>query len=148
EVTITFEPSGRVTQPRIGLALTVGRIRRGAPPGRLDRAAPVRRHDEVDALLVEPLPELPPGGRAAVAEVEVDRGRDAEQLRGTHAPQSGSRSLRSSKRTRRDATAGPARVTVPGARRDPRPRRVRRRMPPDLDVERLLDHGLRRRRDL
>ena len=35
-------------------------------------AAAVRRH-EVDAGLVEPLPELPPGGRAAVAEVEVDR---------------------------------------------------------------------------
>jgi hypothetical protein len=35
--------------------------------------------DEVDPLLVESLPELPPRGRAAVAEVEVDGRRDGEE---------------------------------------------------------------------
>src|SRR6185437_1890827 len=60
------------------LALVKGRVRRGAPPRRLDRPAAVGGHDEVDTLLAEALPELPPGGGAAVAEVEVDRGRDRE----------------------------------------------------------------------
>ena len=66
------------------LALRPGRVRRRPPPGRLDRPAAVGRHDQVDADLVEPLPELPPGGRAAVAEVEVDRRRDGEDLRRLH----------------------------------------------------------------
>ena len=48
---------------------------------------PVGRHDQVGADLVEPLPELPPRGRAAVAVVEVDRGRDGEDLRRLHARQ-------------------------------------------------------------
>ena len=82
-------PSARA-RPRAdrgeALALDVGRVRRRPPPGRLDRPAAVRRHDEVDAHLVQPLPELPPRGRAAVAEVEVDRGRDGEDLA---APSSG-----------------------------------------------------------
>ena len=62
------------------LALAIGRVRRGPPPGRLHRPAAVRRDDQVDAALVQPLPELPPRRRAAVAEVEVDGGRDGEDL--------------------------------------------------------------------
>src|SRR5262249_40589516 len=79
------EPGDRVAQTRERLALDVGRVRRCPPPGRLDRPPAVRRDDEVDPLLVQPLPELPPGRRAAVAEVEVDRGGDAEELRRAHA---------------------------------------------------------------
>ena len=74
--------------PRAGvrLALQVGRVGRRSPPGRLDRPAAVRRDDEIGALVVEALPELPPGGRAAVAKVEVDSGGDAEELRRAHRP--------------------------------------------------------------
>ena len=34
---------------------------------------------------MQPLPQLPPGGRAAVAEVKVDRRGDAEEFGGAHA---------------------------------------------------------------
>ena len=76
-----------VARPRVRLALEVGRVRRGPPPRRLDRPPAVRRDDELGALVVQRLPELPPGGRAAVAEVEVDRGGDAEELGRTHPPE-------------------------------------------------------------
>src|ERR671939_350039 len=55
---------------REGEAYAVGGVRLRSPPGALDRPAAVRRDDQVDARLVHPLPELPPGRRAAVAEVE------------------------------------------------------------------------------
>src|SRR6185436_4373651 len=61
-----------------GLALEVARVLLDAPPRRLDRAPAVRRHDEVNVGLVEPLPELPPGRRAPVVVVEVDRGDDGK----------------------------------------------------------------------
>ena len=81
-------PCSRASTSRtacVRLALAVGGVRRGPPPGRLDGSAAVGRHDEVDAGLVHPLPELPPRRRAAVAEVEVDRGGDGEDLRRLHA---------------------------------------------------------------
>src|SRR2546425_2606126 len=55
------------------LSLTVDGIGRRPPPRRFDRPSAVRRDDEVDADLVEALPDLPPRGRAAVAEVEIGR---------------------------------------------------------------------------
>src|SRR4029453_11924274 len=73
QVAIALQPGQAVAQSGVALAFTIGRVRRSAPPRRLDRTAAVRRDDEVDPGLVEPLPELPPRGRAAVAEVEVDR---------------------------------------------------------------------------
>ena len=85
QVRVALEPRDEVARAGERLALAVGRVRRGAPPRRLDRPAAVRRDDEVDALLVQPLPELPPGGRAAVAEVEVDGGGDGEDLGRAHA---------------------------------------------------------------
>ena len=84
-------PSTRATRSRTRrerLALAVAGVRRSPPPRRLDRPAAVRRDDQVAAGLVQALPELPPRRRAAVAEVEVDRGRDREDLRGLHAPSS------------------------------------------------------------
>src|SRR4029453_7420427 len=69
------------------LRLVVQRVRRGSPPRRLDRTAAIGRDDEVDPDLVQPLPDLPPGRRATVTEVEVGRGRDREDLgRRGHAP--------------------------------------------------------------
>jgi hypothetical protein len=79
EVAVALEAGEPAPQGGVSLALAVGRVRRRPPPRRLDRAAAVRRDDEVDALLVEAFPELPPRGRAAVAEVEVDRRRDGEK---------------------------------------------------------------------
>ena len=84
EVAVALEPGEPASNRRVALALDAGRVRRRPPPGRLDRLAPVRRHDQVDTDLVQPLPELPPRRRAAVAEVEVDRGRDREDLRRLH----------------------------------------------------------------
>src|SRR5437764_7406343 len=85
QVAVALEPGGDAAGPRIGLALAVGRVRRRPPPGALDRPAAVRRDDQVDARLVHPLPELPPGGRAAVAKVEVDGRGDREDLGPAHA---------------------------------------------------------------
>jgi hypothetical protein len=58
------------------LALAVARVWLGAPPGRLQPATTVGGQDQVDTGLVEALPDLPPSRRAAVAEVEIDRGDD------------------------------------------------------------------------
>ena len=94
QVAVALHAGERVADDLVRLALAVGRVRRDAPPGRLHRAAAVGRHDEVDPGLVHPLPELPPRGRAAVAEVEVDRRGDREDLRRRHAntrPGGGSR---------------------------------------------------------
>ena len=66
------------------LAFAVARVGLGAPPGRFDRGPAVRREDQVDPGLVHPLPDLPPGGRAAVPEMEVDRGDDRKYLRRPH----------------------------------------------------------------
>src|SRR3954453_6573882 len=77
----------QVACARERLALDVRRVRRRAPPRRLDRPTAVRRDDEVRALLVQPLPELPPRGRAAVEEVEVEGGSGDEQLGGPPALQ-------------------------------------------------------------
>src|SRR5262249_27891048 len=84
QVRVALQPRGEVARAGERLALAEGRVRRRTPPRALDRPAAVRRDDEVGALLVEPLPELPPGRRAAVAEVEVDRRGDAEELRPAH----------------------------------------------------------------
>ena len=84
QIPVALEARQPVAQGGVRLALAVGRVRRRPPPGRLDRAAPVRRHDEIDAGLVHPFPELPPRRRAAVAEVEVDGGRNGQDLRGLH----------------------------------------------------------------
>src|SRR5215510_7687064 len=66
------------------LGLPVARVRLGPPPRSVDGSPSVWSHDQVAARLVEALPELPPGGRAAVAEVEVDRRGDSQDLRGFH----------------------------------------------------------------
>src|SRR5207302_6728545 len=84
EVGVAVEPCGEVARGREGCAGAVHGVRFGAPPGRLDCAAAVRRDDQVDAGLAEALPELPPGRRAAVPVVEVDRGDEGEDLRGSH----------------------------------------------------------------
>ena len=84
EIPVALQPREPAAGGGEALALDPGRVRRGPPPGRLDRPAAVGRHDQVDADLVEPLPQLPPRGRAAVAVVEVDRGRDGEDLRRLH----------------------------------------------------------------
>src|SRR5205807_10622680 len=61
---------------------------------------PTRRSSDL-AGLVEALPELPPRGRAAVAEVEVDgRGRD-EQLGHAHAEKCLRRALRRDRKSTR-----------------------------------------------
>src|SRR5262249_51244739 len=84
---ISLDPCDDISHARERLALAVARVRRRPPPGRLDRPAAVRRDDQVAACLVEPLPELPPRRRAAVAKVEVDGRGDREDLRGLHGPQ-------------------------------------------------------------
>ena len=84
QVAVALQPRGEVAHACERLALAEARVRRGPPPRRLDRSAAVRRDDQVAAGLVQPLPELPPRGRAAVAEVEVDRRRDREDLRALH----------------------------------------------------------------
>ena len=84
EVPVALQPREAAAERGVALALPIGRVRRGPPPRRLDRTAAVRRHDEVGARLVEALPELPPGRRAAVAEVEVDRRGDGEDAGSAH----------------------------------------------------------------
>ena len=144
QVAVALEPRQAAADGGVRLALAVGRVRRRPPPGRLDRAAAVRRDDEVDAGLVHPLPELPPGGRAAVAEVEVDGGRDGEDLRWLHDDQSRATACRHppSKSPPRAPTgcrvphraSGPA-VVAP-AQYAPRPREHGRdRLRDDRDVE-------------
>src|SRR6266540_1691095 len=79
------------------LRLAVERVRRGPPPRRLDRLTAVGRDDQVGAGRVEPLPDLPPRGRAAVAEVEGGRRSDCEDLRRLHGAKYGDRVCRFSK---------------------------------------------------
>src|SRR5215218_6893017 len=62
------------------LAFVEGRVGSRAPPRRLNGSAAIRRDDEIDADLVHALPELPPRGRAPIAEVEVDRRGDGENF--------------------------------------------------------------------
>ena len=82
---VALQSRDEVARPGECLALAIARVRLRPPPGRLDGAAAIGRDDQVAARFVKPLPELPPGRRAAVAEVEVDRGRDGEDLRGAPA---------------------------------------------------------------
>ena len=84
QIAVALHAGEDVAHRLVRLALAVRRVRRGAPPRRLDRPAAVRRDHEVDACLVHPLPQLPPRGRAAVAEVEIDRGSRGEDLRRAH----------------------------------------------------------------
>src|SRR5262249_20552100 len=84
KVGVTLEPRREVAHACVRLAFAIRGVRRGAPPRRLDGPPPIWRDHEVDPFLVPPLPELPPGGRAAVRKVETNRGRNAEQLRGAH----------------------------------------------------------------
>src|SRR5205823_1966991 len=104
KVRVALQLRDRVAGARVGFRLPVRRVGGGPPPGRLDRATPVRSDDEVDTLLVKALPELPPGRGAAVAEVEVDRRRDREDIRGTH----------DRKVSQRPVTAPLGRLRVPG----------------------------------
>src|ERR671936_2841226 len=78
---VALQPRGQSARPGEELRLAVERVRSRPPPRRLDGTPTVRRDDEIDADLVQPLPDLPPRGRAAVAEVEIRRGRDGEDLR-------------------------------------------------------------------
>jgi len=66
------------------LALAIARVRLRPPPGRGDWTPTIWRQDQVDAGLVHALPDLPPRGRAAIAEVQIDGRDDAKKLRGTH----------------------------------------------------------------
>ena len=66
------------------LALAIARVGLGSPPGCGDRTPTVWRQDQIDTGLVHALPDLPPRGRAAVAEVQIDGRDDAEKLRGAH----------------------------------------------------------------
>ena len=85
QIAVALEPRDHVARARERLAFDVGRVRRRAPPGRFDRPPAVRRDDRGRHPPRRALPELPPRGRAAVAEVEVDGGRDGEDLRRAHA---------------------------------------------------------------
>ena len=131
EVAVALHAREHVADRLVRLALAVGRVRRGSPPGRLDRPAAIRRDDEVDAGLVHPLPELPPGRRAAVAEVEVDRGRGREDLRA-------SASVRPSPRDHRGDRLGDDRDVEPD-----RPVLEVREVEPDEVVERRAPSGRR-----
>ena len=86
--------SGRpsVTRARRGrrrLALDPGQVRGRPPPRRLDRR-PGRASRSGRRRPRRGPSRLPPRGRAAVAVVEVDRGRDGEDLRRLHADSIGS----------------------------------------------------------
>src|SRR5579884_3994449 len=127
QVAVAAQAGERVADAGVGLALAVGRVRRRPPPGGLDRPAPVRRDDEVDALAVQALPELPPRGGAAVAEVEVDGGGDAEQAGRAH-PSSLAAACYGVVRTRRSRRRRARRPPAPGPGRP----LARRRLRPDL----------------
>ena len=86
---VALQPRRHLARRREGLGLPVERVRRRPPPGRLDRAAAVGRDDQVGPGLVQPLPDLPPRGCAAVAEVEVGGRRNREDLRRAHGSQYG-----------------------------------------------------------
>ena len=88
---VALRPGDQITAFREHLPLPVARIRLGSPPGRLDCAAPVGGDDQVAAGPMQPFPELPPGRRAPVAEVEIDSRGDGQDLRSTrtHATQYG-----------------------------------------------------------
>ena len=77
---VAFQARGEPAGAREQLGFAVKRIGRRPPPRRFDCPPAVRSDDEVDADLVEALPDLPPGGRTAVTEVEVGRGRNREDL--------------------------------------------------------------------
>ena len=80
QVRVALEPRDDVARPRERLSFEKGRVGGSTPPRRLDGTSAVGRDDEIDAFLIEALPELPPRGSAAVTEIEVDgRGGD-EQL--------------------------------------------------------------------
>src|SRR5581483_704299 len=99
------------------LAFEERRVRRRPPPGRLDRPAAVRGDDQLGPGLVQPLPELPPRGGAAVAEIEVDGRGYGEDLRRAHfGGKCRRRRLRRRKGRRPDTGKG-----VPLAERGPDP---------------------------
>jgi hypothetical protein len=81
KVLVALEPRDGVACAGERLGLLVERVRRGSPPRRLDRLAAVGRDDQVDADVVQALPQLPPRRCAAVAEVEVCRRRDSDDFR-------------------------------------------------------------------
>ena len=80
QVRVALESCDDVASAGERLSLDEGRVRSSPPPGRFDRPPPIRGDDEIDALLVEALPELPPRRCAAVTEVEIDGGGGNEQL--------------------------------------------------------------------
>ena len=84
QVPVALEPCETASDGRIGLALAIGGVRSGTPPRRLDGPPTVGRDHEIDSGLVHPLPELPPGRSAAVAEVEVDCGCNGKNPRRLH----------------------------------------------------------------
>src|SRR3954451_8114609 len=124
---VTLRAREQVACARERLDLDVRRVWRGAPPRRAGPPAAVRRDDEVRALLVQPLPELPPRGRAAVAEVEVDGGSGDEQLWRAHALQCLRGGLRRRKQGLNPSPRPPAprrgtpSANTPRAARRPRP---------------------------
>src|SRR2546430_2467728 len=89
EQRVAFQSSGDPAGPGEELGFAVEGIRRRAPPRRFDRPPAVGRDDEVDADLVEALPDLPPRRRAAVTEVEVGRRRYGKDLGAGHGGQYG-----------------------------------------------------------
>jgi hypothetical protein len=84
EVAISLEARPARRARGEALALEYGRVRRGAATTATRPRGLVGRDDQVDADLVEALPQLPPRRRAAVPEVEIDRRGDREDLRGLH----------------------------------------------------------------
>src|SRR5206468_8191794 len=81
QVRVTLDPGGEIASPGEELTFAVAGVGLDPPPRRLDCPPPVRRDDQVAACRVQALPELPPGGSAAIAEVEIDRRGHSEDLR-------------------------------------------------------------------
>ena len=77
---ISLEPSRQSPGARKELCLAIEGVGLRPPPGRLDGPSAVRGDDQVDADLVEAFPDLPPRRRAPVAEIEVGRRSDGEDL--------------------------------------------------------------------
>ena len=84
QIPIALESGEAASDSSVGLGLAVRGVGSGSPPWRLHGPPPVRRDHEIDAGLVHPFPQLPPCGSAAVAKVEVDGGRDGDDLRRVH----------------------------------------------------------------
>ena len=84
QVPVALQTRDHVAGPGEDLTLVVAGVRRRPPPRALHGPAAVRRDDQVGTGLVQALPELPPRRRAAVAEIEVDGGRDRQNLRSLH----------------------------------------------------------------